>query len=189
MIIIDEHAFSLVEGEGFRRLIEYLEPRFSVLGRQTVRNDCLLIHKSEKNKLKLQFMGKRICFTTDCWTSIQNLSFMCLTAHYIDDDWNLNKKILNFKVVENHKESTIGEKIIECLLEWGIQDMLRLTVDNASSIDTTVAFLRDNFSWKDPVLGNKHIHVRYAAQLSYFSENCERCFGYTGFYCCFGGCI
>jgi len=44
---------------------------------------------------------------------------MCLTAHWIDEGWNLNKIILNFCQVSNHKSETIGQSIESCLLEWG----------------------------------------------------------------------
>ncbi|KAI3836035.1 hypothetical protein MKX03_017832, partial [Papaver bracteatum] len=60
------------------------------------------LYKSEREKLKNQLDGQRICLTTDAWTSIQNLSYICVTGHYIDKDWVLRKKILNFCPVANH---------------------------------------------------------------------------------------
>ncbi|KAL7230363.1 hypothetical protein ACSBR2_008785 [Camellia fascicularis] len=67
-----------------------------------------------------------------------NLNYMCLIVHFIDDDWKLQKRIINFCLVEDHKGETIGRKIESCLLEWNIDCIFTLTVDNASSNNTTV---------------------------------------------------
>ena len=34
-----------------------------------------------------------VSLTTDTWTSIQNMNYICVKAHYIDEGWELNKKI------------------------------------------------------------------------------------------------
>jgi len=46
------------------------------------------LYEEEKTKLKF-FLSKqceRVCLTTDTWTSIQNLNYMSLTTHFIDED-------------------------------------------------------------------------------------------------------
>ncbi|KAK4404032.1 putative AC transposase [Sesamum angolense] len=90
---------------------------------------------------------------------------MCLTAHWIDDSWKLQKRILNFVVVENHKGSTIGRVIEECLVEWNIEDILTLTVDNASSNDLAIDYLKRNTKWKRSILDNRFLHVRCCAHI------------------------
>ena len=67
---------------------------------------------------------------------------MCLTAHWIDEDWTYQKRILNFCVVENHKGDTIATKIENCLVSWSIDKVFTVTVDNASSNDTAIAKLK-----------------------------------------------
>ncbi|RYQ92534.1 hypothetical protein Ahy_B09g098765 [Arachis hypogaea] len=88
MIIIDELPFKFVEGEGFRFYMSIVQPRFPLPGRITVAKDCWNLYISEKNRLKTVFKqpNQSVCLTTDCWTSVQNLNYMCLTAHYIDHD-------------------------------------------------------------------------------------------------------
>jgi hypothetical protein len=61
--------------------------------------------------------GVWVCLTIDCWTSIENLNYMCITAHFIDSEWNLHKRILNFCLIHNHKGETIGVKIESCMHE------------------------------------------------------------------------
>ncbi|KAL0287490.1 UNVERIFIED_CONTAM: Zinc finger BED domain-containing protein DAYSLEEPER [Sesamum angustifolium] len=148
MVIIDELPFKFVEGEGFRAYSRALEPSFEVPSKHTVARDCMKIFIEEKMKLKKLFKSERVCLTTDTWTSLQNLNYMCLTAHWIDSDWELHKRIINFCIVENHKGETIRKQIEECLHEWGIDKVCTITVDSASSNDRAIAHLKKNESGK-----------------------------------------
>ena len=107
-----------------------------------------------------------MCLTTDTWTFIQNLNYMCLTCHFIDDAWKLHKRILNFCQVEDHKWKTIGRTIEMSLLEWRIDGIFTLTVDNASSNLTTIKFLqRVTKDWNGNFLGNESMHMRCCARI------------------------
>ena len=69
-----------------------------------------------KKLLKNHLKNEHLCLTTDTSSSAHNYNYMCLTAHLIDQDWKLQKRILNFCQVLNHKGSTIGRVIKSCLL-------------------------------------------------------------------------
>ena len=118
-----------------------------------------------KKLLKNHLKNERLCLTTDTWSSVQNYNYMYLTARWIDQDWKLQKRILNFCQVPNHKGSTIGRVIESCLLDWGIEHVLAITVDNASSNDLAIAYLKDQFSWRCKVLNNEFLHVRCSAHI------------------------
>ena len=91
---------------------------------------------------------------------------MCLTTHWIDEDWNLNKKIINLCQVSNHKGETIGQVIKSCLLEWGIDNILRVTVNNASLNNLIIKYLkRVTSGWATNILSNDFMHVRYCAHI------------------------
>ena len=99
MIIIDELHFRFVQGYGFQRYSTTLLPKLQIrdiLSRQTVAKDVIGIYGVERKKLRGTLKGRRVCLTTDRRTSIQNLNYMSLTCHFIDDDSKLHKKILNF---------------------------------------------------------------------------------------------
>ena len=104
MIILDEKPFMTVEQEGFRDFVNILQPQFQIPSRITVTRDCFDIYTAEKESLKKYFRKtkQRVCLTTDLWSSRQNLSYMCLTAHFIDEDWKIHKRILNFSAVSGH---------------------------------------------------------------------------------------
>ncbi|XP_052111497.1 zinc finger BED domain-containing protein RICESLEEPER 2-like [Arachis duranensis] len=168
MIIVDELLFKFVEGEGFRFYMSIVQPRFPLPGRITVAKDCWNLYISEKNRLKTVFKqpNQSVCLTTDCWTSVQNLNYMCLTAYYIDHDWKLQKRIINFCLIKNHKRETIGRKIERCLLGWGISRVFTITVDNASSNDTAISYLRTRMEdWNLHPLKGEHLHLRCCAHI------------------------
>jgi fucose permease len=63
---------------------------------------------------------------------------MSLTTHWIDNEWNFHKRILNFYHVFNNMSETIGQVIENYLLDWGIDKLLTVTVDNTSSNSVTI---------------------------------------------------
>jgi hypothetical protein len=91
---------------------------------------------------------------------------MSLTAHWIDDDWKLQKRILNFCLVPDHKGDTLVEKIEECLLEWGIGKIFIVTIDNASSNDSAISYLKTiSKDWEGIILKNEFLHIRCCAHI------------------------
>ncbi|KAL4010314.1 hypothetical protein IC575_030165 [Cucumis melo] len=89
---------------------------------------------------------------------------MVLTAHFIDSDWKLHKRILSFSPIENHKGDTISKTIEKKLKDWGIERVMTLTVDNASSNDTAVAYLLKRFN-KGLLFGGEFLHVHCCAHI------------------------
>lgn len=70
MIIIDKLPFSYVEREGFLEFMATVEPRFPILDHVTVAKDCIKLYLREKEELKQMLAGRRVCLTTDRWTSL-----------------------------------------------------------------------------------------------------------------------
>lgn len=129
MVVMEEFPFKFVERKGFHLFCAAMQPNWKQVSRMTVTRDCLSLYGSEKRKLKQIFMksNQRICLTTDTWTSVLNLSYMCLTAHWIDKDWKLHKRIINFCVISSHKGEALGKELEACLVDWGINKSCTLT--------------------------------------------------------------
>ncbi|XP_073032144.1 zinc finger BED domain-containing protein RICESLEEPER 2-like isoform X2 [Primulina eburnea] len=168
MILVDELPFSFVEMEGFRHFINVIQPLFRIPSRRTITRDCFELFVEEKKNLKLFFKEThlRVCLTTDTWTSIQRINYMCLTAHFIDKNWILQKRILNFSPISSHKGDDMAIVITKCLLDWGLDKVFTITVDNASSNDTTVKEMSNQFNkWGSNLMDGKHLHVRCVAHI------------------------
>ena len=165
MVIIDELPFNFMEGKGFRLFSKTVKPKFDIPSRFTVMGDCLKLYVEEKERLKRALKGQRLCLTTDTWTSIQNINHMSLTAHWIDNEWNLHKRMINFCQVSNHIGETIGQVIENCLLDWEIDKLLTDTVDNTSSSSVTISYLKNVMKIGQLILSNEHLHVRCCAHI------------------------
>lgn len=120
---MEEVSFRHVESEGFRQLINQLEPRFDPISRMTVARDIYQLYLDEKMKLKDVLKQERVSLTSDTWTSIQNINYMCITAHWIDSASKLQKRIIIFCQVTSHKGKAIGQEIEACLNDWGIRKL------------------------------------------------------------------
>ncbi|KAH9698512.1 putative AC transposase [Citrus sinensis] len=66
---------------------------------------------------------------------------MIIMAHFIDSDWCLNKRIISFSAIEDHRGKSIGKKIVACLQDWGIERLFAITVDNATANDIAVGYV------------------------------------------------
>jgi len=46
-------------------------------------------------------------------------------------------------MVKGHKGEDIGKNLVKCLAKWGLHRVMTITVDNASSNDSGVDYLRN----------------------------------------------
>ncbi|KAM3200607.1 zinc finger BED domain-containing protein RICESLEEPER 2-like [Capsicum annuum] len=62
---------------------------------------------------------------------------------------------------DSHKGVAIAVSITNCLLEWGLDIVFSITVDNASSNDVTVIEISKQLSnWGTNIIEGQHLHVR-----------------------------
>ncbi|KAM3325368.1 hypothetical protein P3S67_000493 [Capsicum chacoense] len=71
---------------------------------------------------------------------------MCLTIHFIDKDWTIHKRIINFCPISSHGGVDIASVITKCLHDWGIDKVFTVTVDNASSNNIAVKEFSKQFN-------------------------------------------
>ncbi|OMO92571.1 Transferase [Corchorus olitorius] len=124
MIILHGYPLGMVEHVGFKVFVKNLQPLFDVVPNNTVELSCMEIYGKEKQKVydMLSKLQGRINLAVEMWCSPENMSYLCLTAHYIDDDWRLQKKILNFVTLDSsHTEDLLSEVIMKCLMDWDIE--------------------------------------------------------------------
>ncbi len=98
MIALDEHPFSIVEDQGFRRLIEHIEPRYSLPSRRYFSDVSLpALHEVVATHIhKLLDSVTDISFTTDIWSSdVRQMSMLSLTAQWINDNFEMKRAVLH----------------------------------------------------------------------------------------------
>jgi hypothetical protein len=82
----------------------------------------------------------KISITSDIWTAGKySLSYSCVTAHYIDHYWILQKKVVSFRTMNYpHTAQIIYQAIINILHEYNLKRYLEnkiflISFDNASN--------------------------------------------------------
>ncbi|KAG2679651.1 hypothetical protein I3760_11G059800 [Carya illinoinensis] len=161
-----ELPFKVIEHPAFVKLLGYLEPRHNLPSRTTFQKECIGLYKEEKQKLKALLSNQRVCLTTDIWTSVQNKNYICVTCHYVDQNWVLHKKIIMFFKIPNHRGETIAWMLESCLMDCEINRLCTITVDNATSNDVAIDHVRRSIRDKEfTILEGEFIHVRCAAHI------------------------
>lgn len=84
----------------------------------------------------------------------------------MDNEWKYQKRIISFVVIPNHKGETVGRKIEEVLKDWGIRNVSTITVDNATSNDVAVTYLKRKITNMNGLMGDgKCFHMRCSAHI------------------------
>lgn len=75
--------------------------KFKLVIRNTVRSDCAKFYDGQKHILKelMQIEKHKVSLTTHTWTSSNELPFTPFTAHLIDIEWRLHKKIISSCII------------------------------------------------------------------------------------------
>lgn len=150
MIILHGYPLQMVEHVGFKIFVRNLQPLFELVTFDGVEGDCMQIYHKEKQKVSdlLDRLPGKISLSADMWTAKGGAKYLCLTAHCIDDDWQLQKKILNFILVDpSQTEDMLSEVIMMSLMEWDIdRKLFSMTFDNCSTYDNIICKIRDRLS-------------------------------------------
>ena len=90
-----------------------------------------------------------ISFTTDVWTSPNDLAFMAITAHWISSEFVVQSLLLDFIQIKGEHSGTNLEKYFsESLKAYGIYEKkLAVTLDNASNNNAFIAALMERDSY------------------------------------------
>ncbi|CAB4424784.1 unnamed protein product [Rhizophagus irregularis] len=136
-VIVECQPFRVVESVSFREFIASLNSGFHVPSRHTIRNkiDEKYIHY-RNNVIKLfQENNSKIAFTSDMWTSDTGAPYMVLTAHWINNEWNLKHAVIAFQRFPHpHTGLQIQKVTYKILQDFSIATKaLAITIDNGAN--------------------------------------------------------
>jgi hypothetical protein len=168
MVLFHEYPFNFIEHEIFNKFIKACIPHWKKISRTTVKNNYISIYNIEKRKLKALLCGlDKANITIDMWTSTQRVSYMVVPCHFIDFNWVIQKKVLNFCNIPPYSSVIIANALRSCFEDWGILDkVFSITLDNASANTATIKIWRDEFELRGVFpsgFGGSLIHVRCCA--------------------------
>ncbi|KAI3912150.1 hypothetical protein MKW92_037359 [Papaver armeniacum] len=170
LLIARNVPFALVEWKEFRDICTYLNEDAKPISRNTGKADVVKKHKAQKEVIRnrLKLAPGRICLTSDMWTSVTTTGYISLTAHYLDQDWVLQKKLLNFcSLPPPHTGELLSAKLFAMIEDWGIEDKVsNITLDNAANNRACAGIMKSRLVAKKILLNDgKFFHVRCCAHI------------------------
>ena len=91
--------FRCVENKYFKSFIEGLNPSYKLPSRKKISDLVNTYYGKKKKRVEEKLKeADSITLTTDCWSSVQNFSYLALTAHYL----NPKLKIKSFCIAVKH---------------------------------------------------------------------------------------
>ncbi|KAJ8339584.1 hypothetical protein SKAU_G00363700 [Synaphobranchus kaupii] len=125
-----------VDGEGFRELINFLEPGYRIPSRGTITSRLEARYTERKGELKAQLASVNVALTTDCWTALTTESYITITCHYIAEDWQVKSAVLLTEIMSvRHTADNLAHKLNEAVESWGLAGRVIACVhDNAANI-------------------------------------------------------
>uniref|UniRef100_A0A667YW07 BED-type domain-containing protein n=1 Tax=Myripristis murdjan TaxID=586833 RepID=A0A667YW07_9TELE len=138
MVALDMQPVSIVEDDGFYKLIKYLEPEYELSCRRTVSSRVTkLYHDCSAQIKRLLNQALYVALTTDCWTSLNATSYITVTSHFLDQEWNMQAGVLSTRAMEErHTGENLHRELNTVVAEW-VSEIGRVSAcvhDNAANI-------------------------------------------------------
>ena len=140
MIALDSQPMSIVDDVGFVRLLQTIEPRYSIPSRKYITDTVLpRIHSDVLEKVKNELEEARwISCTSDIWsTEVSHDSLISLTAHWVTNQFERKSIMLQAASLPgSHTADAIRRKYLEMFDKWEIEDsqLHCFVVDNAANM-------------------------------------------------------
>ena len=120
----------------------------------------------EQTEIIGQFVesSQRVALTSDVWSSGTSHDYICICSHFIDKDWNIEKKLIGFKVmVEGYSGEQIADQVLKAINDFGVTSrIISITMDNASANDRAINILRRELnSMSDPLFFHGRCVARF----------------------------
>ncbi|CAG8453427.1 3191_t:CDS:1 [Scutellospora calospora] len=162
-IILALKPFNVVENKAFQNMIKKLDPFYQVPKRKAIYNLAISQFYEQRNLIKnyLSNIISKVALTADFWTSLKMESFLAITIHFIDKNWNLQHFVLDiFQFKGSHTGEIIADKIYNLLEEFEIETkVISLTTDNGANMISAANYLQDKLN------SNNFCHYRCIAHI------------------------
>ncbi|KAH7843434.1 hypothetical protein Vadar_016633 [Vaccinium darrowii] len=139
----------------------------------SVRGDCLQIYEKDKLRVKhiLKNMDGQISLSVDELRYYRRSGsddvFMCLTAHFIDDRWNLKKWVLGFRCLTDNNCEILHSATLKTVKDWEIDSKISgLTLAESNVYNEMVEEIKDGVQQKKKLqLDGKLFCVKCCAEM------------------------
>lgn len=138
MIIKDLRPIQTVECDGFKALMAFCEPSYVMPGRKFFTSELERLYKKLIEKLKMALEPiEGVSLTSDIWTSSTNESYLSLTVHFIDHDWQMKHCVLTTLPLDaGHNGENIASWLLNTIASFQLSPdkVVALVHDNGSNM-------------------------------------------------------
>ena len=151
MVAMDARPTATVEGTGFIRLLNYVEPGYKVPSAVHIAS-CLHDRYSEVKRVVMEHLqgASYIALTSDVWTSLATHSYISATAHFITPEWELSSCVLQtLHFPESHTGVHVSEKLKEICSNFSVayDKVVAVVHDHGSNMQASLRILHDDSGW------------------------------------------
>uniref|UniRef100_A0A087X520 BED-type domain-containing protein n=1 Tax=Poecilia formosa TaxID=48698 RepID=A0A087X520_POEFO len=150
-IITDMRPLSVVEDEGFQKMISTFNPNYTPPSRTYFVK--MMEKKYEEIKDKLKNILKEtdsIALTADIWTSVATKAYLGVTCHFLGEDWKMKSHTLTtMPLEERHTAANIAEWLEEVIAKFDVppEKVKAVIHDNGANIVAEVKILAEKHKW------------------------------------------
>jgi len=148
LLAIVDCAISISEFDAFQDYIRNAHnPTFVIVSRQTTTRDLekyFTEHKSKLIETLSSFVVNCVCLISDIWSGNTKEDYLSVVAHFINSNWQLEKRVLGFVLIEvSHNGQNIVDRIAFVLADYVLTNkVFVVTLDNALSNVAAMCKLR-----------------------------------------------
>jgi len=143
-------------------LIGHYNPNIKKISRKIVRSSAMKTFLEYKIRLveELSSLDCRVSLTADAWDSGYGYHYLCVTCHWLDNDWLLQKRIIHFKMLEYpHTGLNIAHHLMQAIDEYNLRSkIMSMTFDNATSMTYSANLVKQQLT--DVILDGDALHIR-----------------------------
>jgi hypothetical protein len=154
------------ESDAFEEYIQTAHnPSFTSVSRQTTTRDFAKYFDECRGKLVASFQSvTSVALTSDTWSGNAKEDYLSVVAHYVNVDWQLEKRIIGLRLIDvSHNVDNIVERITAVISEYALTDKIfSITLYNASANTVAIGKLSPLLSG---YVGKLFMHQRCACHI------------------------
>ena len=114
-------------------------------------NDLLINHESIF----------KIFLTVDDWNNSNHLAFLEINCYYIDQNWQYQKKLLEFEFIfSSHTDQKLAEIVESILIKHKLKThLLAVITNNVDNNDMMQTELKNMLNWFHDIIWNKKVDI------------------------------
>uniref|UniRef100_A0ACD5XS34 Uncharacterized protein n=1 Tax=Avena sativa TaxID=4498 RepID=A0ACD5XS34_AVESA len=161
---------SMMDHGGLRKSVGLLNPMVKMPSYSDLMSTFLDVFEDEKAKLKEKFAAlcSRVCLSVYVWHYDPLSAFLCLTVHYIDDEWERQQKTITFRAMDTIcSAEEMSDVILLAIQDWGLcGKVFSIILDDAFIDDSVASIVKACLQKENSSCANQSLFVvRYGTHL------------------------